>query len=81
MGKEEKQNRAREVGCAGRTRVGGILSRMAGVDLTVKMTLQQRLERGEELAVSICGYRGKSVRGGGNSICKDPNRECLKNIQ
>lgn len=50
-----------------------ILSRMARVDLTEKMILEQRLEGGEGIShVYISGYMGRSLPGRGNSTCKRP---------
>lgn len=70
MRKEEKQNR---VWVCWEDK--GWIAILSKNDLTVKVTFEQRLEEDEGIThVNICGHMGKSVRGRGNSMCKDPKQ-------
>lgn len=63
------------LGVLGGQRWVAILSGMTRVDLTLKVTFEQRLQEDEGIThVNICGHMGKSVRGRGNSMCKDPKQ-------
>lgn len=71
MRKEEKQNR---VWVCWEDK--GWIAILSKNDLTVKVTFEQRLEEDKGIThVNICGHMGKSVRGRGNSMCKDPKQE------